>query len=98
MGINEEGPSFGPYTLDEEALNGVGGCRSILDVEGEQIAYTAGLSDDQMDLANAYLFAASWEMLHVLTVTLNQLRQTGIVTGEMQFKINNVIKKAYNKE
>jgi hypothetical protein len=57
----------GPYRLTDEGASGdVLGCREILDASGEVIAATAGMSDDDEDLANARLMAASWAMREAL--------------------------------
>ena len=91
-------PSPGPYALDDEALGGVSGCRTIIDVEGNDIAHTVGLHIDSEDEANAFMFAASWEMLGTLRKALNQFRQTGTLTNSTLLHMSNVIKTAEGKQ
>jgi hypothetical protein len=54
--------SQGPFTFDDNSA----GCRAIRDAEGEEIAYTTGLADDDQDRANAALLSASAELLVAL--------------------------------
>lgn len=53
--------SLGPWSFRDEP-----GCRSIYDVNGQDIAYTSGLNDDDEDQANARLMATASQLLVTL--------------------------------
>jgi hypothetical protein len=71
--------SQGPFTFDDNST----GCRAIKDAEGEDIAHTVGLADDDEDRANAALLSAADDMLRALKQIAIQFPDPGEDEGEI---------------
>lgn len=65
-----------PWTLDEEALAGVCGCRNLVDAEGNELAGTHGLADDSEDMANAQFIVTAVNAHDVLVAALKKILAT----------------------